>query len=71
MQWAEIDGKQRLMVGGKVNRFIPNPTFDPVARPGASTTTSAGRPPADDMRAAFGELDPISPAYRDPRPGWR
>ena len=31
MQWAEIDGKQRLLVAGRVNRFIPNPTFDPVA----------------------------------------
>ena len=25
---------KRLLVGGKINRFIPNPTFDPVARPG-------------------------------------
>ena len=33
MQWAEIDGRQRLLVAGSVNRFIPNPTFDPVARP--------------------------------------
>jgi predicted TIM-barrel fold metal-dependent hydrolase len=31
MQWAEIDGRKRLLVGGRVNRFIPNPTFDPVA----------------------------------------
>ena len=29
MQWAEIDGRTRLLVGGKVNRFIPNPLFDP------------------------------------------
>ena len=27
MQWAQIDGRQRLLVGGKVNRFIPNPTL--------------------------------------------
>ena len=35
MQWAELGGKQRLLVGGKVNSFIPNPTFDPVSKPGA------------------------------------
>jgi hypothetical protein len=35
IQWAQLDGKQRLIVGGKVNRFIPNPTFDPVSKPGA------------------------------------
>ena len=35
MQWAEIDGKTRLLVGGKVNRFLPNPRFDPIAKPGS------------------------------------
>ena len=34
MQWVELNGKRRLMVGGRLNRFIPNPLFDPVARPG-------------------------------------
>ena len=34
MQWATVNGKQRLLVGGKINRFIPNPTFDPVSKPG-------------------------------------
>ena len=65
MQWADIDGRQRLLVGGKVNRFIPNPTFDPVARPGALDDYFRGKSPADDIRAAFGELEPISAAYRD------
>ncbi len=65
MQWATVDGKTRLLVGGRVNRFIPNPTFDPVARPGALDDYFRGRIVADDIRAAFGELDPISAAYRD------
>ncbi|MCB0963159.1 MAG: hypothetical protein KDA98_07640, partial [Acidimicrobiales bacterium] len=66
MQWAEVDGRTRLLVGGKVNRFIPNPQFDPVARPGCLDDYFRGRSPADDIRGAFGELEPISPAYRDP-----
>lgn len=65
VQWATIDGKQRLLVHGRLNRFIPNPTFDPVARPGVLDDYFRGRTPADDMRAAFGELEPINPAYRD------
>jgi predicted TIM-barrel fold metal-dependent hydrolase len=65
MQWAEIDGKVRLLVAGKVNRFIPNPRFDPVAKPGSLDDYFRGRTAGDDIRAAFGELDPISPAYRD------
>ncbi len=66
MQWAELNGKQRLMVAGRINRFIPNPTFDPVAKPGALDAYFRGQQAGDDIRAAFGELDPISPAYRDP-----
>ncbi|MCB0971055.1 MAG: hypothetical protein KDA97_05990, partial [Acidimicrobiales bacterium] len=66
MQWADVDGRTRLLVGGKVNRFIPNPQFDPVARPGCLDDYFRGRSPADDIRGAFGDLEPISPAYRDP-----
>lgn len=65
MQWAEIDGKKRLLVGGKVNRFIPNPTFDPVARPGCLDSYFRAKTSAADIREAFGELEPISPFYRD------
>jgi predicted TIM-barrel fold metal-dependent hydrolase len=66
MQWAVIDGKQRLLVGGKVNRFIPNPTFDPVAKPGSMDEYFRGRnPEGKSLGALFGELDPIDPAYRD------
>jgi predicted TIM-barrel fold metal-dependent hydrolase len=67
MQWATVDGKQRLLVGGAVNRFIPNPTFDPVSKPGALQDYFRAKAAADDMRAAFGELEPIAsrPEYRD------
>jgi len=66
MQWAVVDGKKRLLVGGKINRFIPNPTFDPVARPGILDQYFRGRnPEGKDIPTLFGELDPISPAYRN------
>src|SRR4051794_6671397 len=67
MQWATVDGKQRLLVGGEVNHFIPNPTFENVSRPGALSDYFRARAGVSDMRAAFGELDPIEtrPEYRD------
>ena len=66
IQWAQLDGRQRLLVGGRVNRFIPNPTFDPVGKPGALDEYFRGRnPKGADLNALFGELEPISPAYRD------
>jgi len=66
MQWAVVDGRKRFLVGGKVNQFIPNPTFDPVAKPGCLDEYFRGRnPEAKDMRGLFGQLDPIAPEYRD------
>lgn len=66
MQWVELNGKTRLLVGGKLNRFIPNPTFDPVARPGSLDEYFRGRnPEAKDIKEAFGALEPIRPEYRD------
>jgi hypothetical protein len=66
MQWATVNGRQRLLVGGAINHFIPNPHFDPVSKPGALDEYFRGRnPKGQDTRALFGELDPISPAYRN------
>ena len=66
MQWADVNGRKTLLVGGKVNRFIPNPTFDPVAKPGCLDEYFRGRnPERKDIRTLFGQLDPIHPSYRD------
>ena len=65
VQWATINGRERLVVGGQINRYILNPTFDPVARPGALYSWYRGNPDGLDLKDAFGELEPIHPAYRD------
>jgi len=66
VQWADVNGRRTLLVGGKVNRFIPNPTFDPVAKPGCLDEYFRGRnPEGKSIREIFGELEPINPAYRN------
>jgi predicted TIM-barrel fold metal-dependent hydrolase len=68
MQWATIDGRQRLLVGGKVNRFIPNPTWDPIARPGSLDAYFRGKnDKGEDVKTMFGALDPLAehPEYQD------
>lgn len=67
MQWVEMNGKRRLLVAGKVNRFIANPTFDPIARPGCLDAFYKGEAPVTDIRDAFGALEPLAerPEYRD------
>ncbi len=69
MQWADVGGKKRLLVGGKINKFIPNPTFDPIAKPGSLETYFRGRNEGGmDLKTMFGELSPIAehPGYREP-----
>jgi predicted TIM-barrel fold metal-dependent hydrolase len=65
IRWADVDGKRRLLVGGTVNSYIANPTFDPVARPGVLHDWYRGNPRRQNIREAFGELEPIRPEYRD------
>ena len=66
MQWGELNGRKCLFVAGKVNRFIPNPTFDPVAKPGCLDEYFRGRnPEGKSIREVFGSLEPINPAYRN------
>jgi predicted TIM-barrel fold metal-dependent hydrolase len=63
--WADVDGKRRLLVGGSINRYIANPTFDPVSKPGALYHWYRGNPERKSIVEAFGELEAIRPAYRD------
>jgi predicted TIM-barrel fold metal-dependent hydrolase len=68
MQWAEVNGKKRLLVAGQVNRFIPNPTWDPVARPGSLDAYFRGKNKEGlDVKTMFGQLDPLAahPEYQD------
>jgi predicted TIM-barrel fold metal-dependent hydrolase len=68
IQWVEADGRTRLLAGGSINRFIPNPTFDPISKPGQLDEYFRGRNPrSQDTRELFGELDAIAdhPEYQN------
>src|SRR5215469_11119137 len=68
MQWALVEGRERLLVGGRINRFIPNPTWDPVAKAGSLDEYFRGRiPRGQDTSVLFGELDPLAdhPEYQN------
>ena len=66
VQWAEIDGRMRQVVGGKVDYSVANPTFDPTARPGILHEYYRGNPrglPAAELMR--GNLEPLPSEYRD------
>ena len=65
VRWAEVDGRRKILIGGKVNSYTANPTFDPVAKPGSLFEWYRGNPKRQSIVEAFGELEPIRPEYRD------
>jgi predicted TIM-barrel fold metal-dependent hydrolase len=65
IQWAEIDGKQRHVIGGRVSRAVVNPTFDPVARPGVLKDYFRGNPNGDNPIDLLKARDRIRAEYRD------
>jgi predicted TIM-barrel fold metal-dependent hydrolase len=65
IQWAEIDGKQRHVIGGRVSRAVVNPTFDPVARPGVLKDYFRGNPNGDNPIELLKARDRIRDEYRD------
>ncbi len=65
IRWADIDGKRRLLIGGTINSYIANPTFNPVSKPGALHDWYRGNPRQQEIKEAFGQLEPLRPEYQD------
>lgn len=60
------DGKHvQLLMAGKVNRFIPNPTFDPIIVPGCLDAQFRGRIPAGVDPRTLMKVEPLREEYRD------
>ena len=69
VEYAEIRGRTKIVVRGRVSEYIPNPTFDVVARPGAQEDYyRRGNPEGKSRREIFGEPIRAIPAFREPGP---
>src|SRR5690606_24465423 len=68
IQYVKLEnGRTKLAVGGKISEYIPNPTFDVVARPGAQEEYyRVGNPEGKSRRELFGEPIKSPPAFRVP-----
>jgi len=64
-KWATLNGRKRLLLGDKLYNYIPNPTFDPIPRPGCMHDYFAARLDGADPAEVMGDLEPIRPEYRD------
>jgi predicted TIM-barrel fold metal-dependent hydrolase len=60
------DGKHtQVLMGGKVNRFIPNPTFDPIIVPGCLDAQFRGQIPKGVDPRTLMKVEPLREEYRD------
>ena len=65
VQWAEINGRQYPVVGGRVSRVVTNPTFDPIAPAGAMYDYFRGNPDGKNPLEFLTVRERIRPEYRD------
>jgi predicted TIM-barrel fold metal-dependent hydrolase len=64
---VEVRGRTKIVVRGQISNYIPNPTFDVVARPGAEEEYfRRGNPEGKSRREIFGEPVRCLPAWREP-----
>lgn len=69
VKYVEVDGRTKIMVKGQVSNYIPNPTFEKVARPGAwEEYYRQGNPEGKSMAEVSGKPIEAPPAYREPAP---
>lgn len=67
IDYVEVRGRTKIVVRGRISEYIPNPTFDVVARPGAMEDYfRKGNPEGKNRREIFGEPMRAVPAFREP-----
>ena len=65
VEWAEVNGRRYHVVGGMLSRAVTNPTFDPIAPPGAMHDYFRGNPDKRNPLEFLKARESIRPAYRD------
>ncbi|MBY8859905.1 amidohydrolase [Nocardia sp. CA2R105] len=67
IQYVNVNGRTKIAVRGQISDYIPNPTFEVVARPGAMEDYfKNGNPEGKSRREIFGKSMKSIPAFREP-----
>jgi predicted TIM-barrel fold metal-dependent hydrolase len=69
IDYVEVRGRTKIVVKGQISEYIPNPTFDVVARPGAQEEYfRKGNPEGKTYREIVGDPMKALDAFRAPAP---
>jgi predicted TIM-barrel fold metal-dependent hydrolase len=69
VRYVDVEGRTKIAVKGRISEYIPNPTFDKVAAPGAQEEYfKVGNPEGKSRREIMGRAIEALPAFREPAP---
>ncbi len=65
VQWCEIEGRKHHLVGGKISTAVSNPTWNPIAKPGALHEYFRGNPSGRSPLEMLKDREPLPDEYMD------
>ena len=69
IDYVDVRGRTKIVVRGQITEYIPNPTFEVVAQPGAQEDYFRhGNPERKSYREVLGKPMKAIPAFREPGP---
>ena len=69
IDYVDVEGRTKISVKGRISEYIPNPTFEKVAAPGAQEEYFRnGNPDGKTRREILGRAIVAPPAFREPGP---
>jgi predicted TIM-barrel fold metal-dependent hydrolase len=69
IQYVEVKGRTKIAIKGRISEYIPNPTFEVVAAPGAQEQYfKVGNPEGKSRREILGQPMRALPGFREPEP---
>ncbi|MGB8403947.1 MAG: amidohydrolase family protein [Mycobacterium sp.] len=68
IEYVQVRGRKKIVVRGQISDYIPNPTFEVVARPGAQEEYYRHGSGGKSYREMMGEPMKSIPAFREPGP---
>ncbi len=66
VQWVDMGGRKHHLVGGKLAKAVANPTWDPIAKPGALRPYFEGNPDRLNPLEMLKDREPLPAYYMDP-----
>ncbi len=66
VQWVDIGGRKHHLVGGVLAKAVANPTWDPIAKPGALRPYFEGNPERISPLEMLKDREPLPAHYMDP-----